>query len=211
MPLNVAAIGIGNHAQRNTLPALAECESVNLLGIYTRNMIIAEQVAHRYHCKFYKNESEILEDKNVDAVYIALPVGLHAEWGMKSIQAGKHLWCEKSLTHESALSQQLIEEAKIRDVCVCECFMYMHHPEFKRLENIMLGEEIGPIQSIKARFGFPHIDPENFRYDKDLGGGALLDNGCYLLHAVRQLSLSMPEQIHSSMYIEKSFNVDTSG
>ncbi len=211
MSINVAVLGIGNHARRNTLPALAKCEPVNLAGISTRNVNTGQQVAHQYHCRYYESENEMLTDPDIDVIYIALPVGLHAEWGMQTIQAGKHLWCEKSLTHDPALTLQLISEAKKHELCVCECFMYTHHPQFRRLEQIMQGDKIGDIRSILARFSFPHLPADNIRYSNELGGGALLDAGCYPLHALRQLAGSIPEHVYSLLYREKNYAVDTSG
>lgn len=211
MPINVAVLGIGNHARRNILPALANCKSVVLAGISSRNRDIVEQEADRYRCKVYEDGNEILADKNINVIHIALPIGLHADWGLKTIQSGKHLWCEKSLTHDPVMTQHIIQEAKSRNLSVCECFMYIHHPQFERLRQLMRDGQIGTIKSISARFGFPHMAANNIRYNKELGGGALLDAGCYPLHAVRQLTGSMPEQIHSIILNEEPYTVDVRG
>lgn len=211
MSIKVAVLGIGEHARRNTLPALFECASVDLIGLFNRNQEHLRNEAERYQCKAYASGDEMLADNQVDAIYVALPTGLHAEWGQRIIQANKHLWCEKSLTHEPSLSREIIIAARQKDLSVCECFMYIHHPEFERLKKFMPGNEIGHIKSITARFSFPHLDPDNIRYNKDLGGGALLDAGCYLLHAVQQLSKSMPIKIHAVMNQENTYEVDTTG
>jgi len=135
-PIKVAVLGIGEHARRNTLPALFECESVDLIGLFSRNQEQLRNEAERYQCKTYVSGDEMLADNQVDAIYVALPIGLHAEWGQRIIQANKHLWCEKSLTHKPSLSREIIIAARQKDLSVCECFMYIHHPEFERLKKI---------------------------------------------------------------------------
>jgi len=211
MSVKVAVLGIGNHARRNTLPALAECKSIELVGVSSRNKNITTQEAEHYQCKVYADGNEILEDDNIDAVYIALPIGLHADWGLKTLQSGKHLWCEKSLTHSPEISRQVIKEATRNALSVCECFMYIHHPQFEYLKTIMQGNQIGEVKHITARFGFPHLSPDDIRYSKVLGGGALLDAGCYPIHAVRQLTQSVPEHVHSILSSGAGFEVDTGG
>ena len=98
MSINVAALGIGEHARRNTLPALDQCASVNLKGLYSRNHTIVQEQAKKYNCAVYTRPDDLLNDPKLDVVYIATPIGLHYEWGYKVLQSGKHLWCEKSLT-----------------------------------------------------------------------------------------------------------------
>lgn len=211
MSIKVGVLGIGEHARRNILPALDECNSVKLVGLSGRNTEHLEKESQKYNCTAYVNPEDMLSDPKIDVVYIALPVGLHKEWGDRVLQAGKHLWCEKSLTHDPELSRQLISKAQQHDLCVCECFMYVHHPMFEHLKKIMRGKEIGSIRSITARFGFPHLSPDNIRYNKMLGGGALLDVGCYLLHAIRHLSNEQPDKIYSLLTREETYEVDTRG
>lgn len=211
MSINVAALGIGEHARRNTLPALDQCASVNLKGLYSRNHTIVQEQAKKYNCIAYTRSDDLLNDPQLDAVYIATPVGLHYEWGYKVLQAGKHLWCEKSLTDSPSRSRELIEQAKQRDLCVCECFMYAHHPLFESLTHIMQGKDLGKIRRIMARFGFPHLDPDNVRYNKALGGGALLDAGCYTLHAASRLTCDRPDFLAACLGSETGYDVDTTG
>ena len=130
MSIKVGVLGIGEHARRNILPALDECNSVKLVGLSGRNTEHLEKESQKYNCTAYVNPEDMLSDPKIDVVYIALPVGLHKEWGDRVLQAGKHLWCEKSLTHDPELSRQLISKAQQHDLCVCECFMYVHHPMF---------------------------------------------------------------------------------
>lgn len=211
MTIKVAVLGVGEHARRNTLPALNECNAVKLIGLYGRNIECSNKESKKYNCIVYSEPVDMLSDTQIDVIYIALPVGMHAEWGQRVIQAGKHLWCEKSLTHENNITNELISEAQKRDLSVCECFMYTHHPMFERLKQYMNNMHIGTIRSITAKFGFPHIASNNIRYSKELGGGALLDNGCYPLHAVRQLAGSMPIRINSNLIYENNYDVDTMG
>src|SRR5689334_10949811 len=93
----VAVIGAGEHARRNTLPALARADGSRLVGLFGRNGATAQEQAQRYGCKSYGDAGEALDDPEVAIVYVALPVGLHADAAHAALRAGKHVWCEKSL------------------------------------------------------------------------------------------------------------------
>ena len=211
MDINLAVIGVGGHALRNTLPALQAMDKVNIAGILTRNKEIAKETSQSYRCESFTSLEQVLENEQVNCVYIALPTGLHAEYGLKVVDAGKHLWCEKSLTHDLDSCTQLIARAQQNKVAVCECFMYQFHPQFERLKQLINESRIGKPVNILARFCFPHRDPGDVRYSAELGGGALLDAGCYLLHSCRLLLEEVPTRVVSSLATEAGFEVDTSG
>ncbi len=211
MDINVAVIGVGSHALRNTLPALQAMNEVNITGILTRNRTVAKQASETYRCESFTSLEQILENDQVNCVYIALPTGLHAEYGLKVVDAGKHLWCEKSLTHDLDSCTQLLARAQQDNLAVCECFMYQFHPQFEQLKKLINESRIGKPRNILARFCFPHRDPGDVRYSAALGGGALLDAGCYLLHSCRQLLQEEPTAVISSVTTETGFEVDTLG
>ena len=209
--LNIAVIGLGSHARRNALPALNHIDGINIAGVLTRNEEVARTVAEQYQCKVYIDMDELVSDKAIDVVYIALPAGLHADWGLEIVSAGKHLWCEKPLTHDLARTSEILERAKTRQVAVCECFMYQFHPQFIRLKQLIDDGRVGEIRSLVGRFCFPHRQQDDIRYSAELGGGALLDAGCYLVHSARLLLGETPGRVYSRTSTEAGYEVDTSG
>jgi len=207
----VAVWGVGNHAQRNTLPALSQCQAVRLVGLTTRNERVRDEQARKWGCKTWATPRDMLGDPDVDVVYLATPVGLHHEHGLLVLQAGRHLWCEKSLTPSLDASQELVEVSAELDLALCEAFMYLHHPQFRQLLDWILEAEIGQIRSINSRFGFPHLSPDDIRYIAELGGGALLDIGCYPLSAALTIAGEDPDCVHAVLDRDEGYAVDTAG
>jgi len=186
-PVRVALWGLGGHALRKVLPGLVECKQTALHGIATRNVQIGGQTARQYGCIAWDTPDAMLADPEVDAVYVATPTGVHHEQGLRVLDAGKHLWCEKSLTDNLERSLSLLSLARQKDLALCESFMYRHHPQFERVVQLVSSPEFGPIASLTSRFGIPHQDRGGFRYSRELGGGALLDLGCYPINLALHL------------------------
>lgn len=210
-PVGVALVGVGSHARRNALPALAACEAVRLVGVHGRDPGRRAEEARRWGCEDYPTLDALLADARVEAVYVALPVGLHAEACARSLAAGRHVWCEKSLAATLGEAAALLELARASDLALCECFMYRHHEQFARLRERLRGGAIGPLKAITARFGMPHLAPDNVRYSRALGGGALLDLGCYTLNIARALSGAPLRSAHAALEREGGYEVDTGG
>ena len=131
----------------------------------------------------------LLEDPEVDAVYLPLVNSLHRHWAIAALEAGKHVLCEKPLAMNVGEAQQMAEAADGAGRVLMEAFMYRFHPRMRRLR-----EETGELVHAAARFGFPLNSPGNYRLDPALGGGALLDVGCYGVSAVRWF-LGEPDRV----------------
>jgi len=156
----------------------------------------------------------MLASGDVDAVYLATPIGLHAAQGKTVLLAGKHLWCEKSLTADLAGASELIELSRRRDLCVCEAFMYAYHPQFERMLAIVAGQRtLGRIFSITSRFSMPQLEQPGFRHSAGLGGGALLDLACYPVSLALRLASAVeaPRVRLCSISDAAGFEVDMSG
>ena len=160
--VRVALWGAGVHGRGKLLPALEAAPSIEFAGVATRGA------------------EETLADPAIDAVLVATPTGLHAAHGRAVLDAGKHLWCEKPLA-----ADDLVELGSARDLAVCEAFMYVHHPQFKRIAELVQ-TDLGRVTSVVCRFGIPHQDRSGYRYRRG-GGGALLDVGCYTAHLAGEL------------------------
>lgn len=186
-PVRVVIWGAGQHARRRLIPALATSHVASLYGVTTRDAERRAGLEREFGCKVWELPGEMLSDPAVDVVYVATPTGLHFAHAREVLAAGKHLWCEKSLVTAEREAAELLSLAKQRDLAVCEAFMYRHHPQFAEIERTIRDASFGRVFSLSCRFGIPHQDRGGFRYRRALGGGALLDVGCYPLHLAQQL------------------------
>jgi predicted dehydrogenase len=154
----------------------------------------------------------MLADPRVDVVYVATPIGLHAENGKAVLTSGKHLWCEKPLTSRLRDTLDLLELSRQSGLSVCEGHMYLYHPQFFRLARYVSEGQLGRILSVSCRFGIPTLAHPGFRSDPGLGGSALLDVGCYPVSAVGALFPYGAAAIkYSRMSARGGATVDTDG
>jgi predicted dehydrogenase len=137
--------------------------------------------------------AELVEDPDIDAVYIPLPNSLHAEWTLAAIAAGKHVLCEKPMTSNAKEAQQVADAAEASGLVVMEAFHYRYHPLAARALELV--DTIGPIHHVHTRMCFPLPRFSNIRYRLDLAGGALMDAGCYAVHFMRTLGGAQPEVV----------------
>ncbi len=210
--INVAVWGLGKHALKNILPALIECESIVLAGVYSRNSDIVEKSRQQFACNSWDSEEALLSDEDIDVIYLATPIGLHFDQGLKILNANKHFWCEKPLVYNSQKANQLINIARKNHLSICEGFMYQYHPQFKWLKEFIKEGELGEIKSIRCRFGLPSLDEPGFRYSAGLGGSALLDIGCYPLSLILDLFPDDEPIIKNfKTKISEKYNIDMEG
>ena len=139
--------------------------------------------------KRYAAYEDLLADPEVDVVYIALPHPMHAEWAIKAAEAGKHILCEKPLTLNYPQAQVVIEAAREHDVFLMEAFMYRCHPQTARLVELIRQGAIGDVGVIHATFSFrADVGPEHRLLSNALGGGGILDVGCYPVSMARLIA-----------------------
>ena len=210
--LNVAVWGIGSHAQRNILPALAACPGIRLHGICSRNPAVTARVREQFRCEVWSEPAAMLAAPDVDVVYVSTPTGLHAAHGEAVLRAGKHLWGEKPLVENSRQASSLVELSRERKVTVAEGFMFLYHPQFDRLRGLMRSERLGRVHTIACRFGIPPLERPGFRADPELGGGALLDVGCYMIAtSVALFPDTEPAIVSAEILTAPDSRVDTAG
>ena len=210
--IRVAVWGLGRHAIDNILPAIGEADGLELYGVCSRNPAVVSGCSDAWTCQGWTEPGPMLQDSAVDAVYVATPIGLHAAHGRQVLSARKHLWCEKPLTCFLHETLDLLEMAKSRGVSLCEAFMYLYHPQFERLSRYLSDGRLGAIRSIACRFGIPNLERATFRNDASLGGGALLDVGCYPVSAIHALFPGDGVQVtHASVQTRDGCPVDTDG
>lgn len=182
----------------------------NISSIIQNEWEKAQKFVENYGGKIYNSYEGMISDNLIDAVYIPLPPALHYEWGRKAIIAKKHILMEKPFTTDAQESKNLIELAKENDVAVHENYMFVYHSQLEYIKEIIEAGTLGEIRNIKTAFTFPMREKNDFRYKKELGGGALLDCGGYPIRLMTEL-MKNPEVVASRLYYIDDFEVDFYG
>jgi predicted dehydrogenase len=166
---------------------LASSSTGTLLAVGSRTQDAADSFGETWHVpRRYGSYAELLMDKDVQAVYISTPHPLHAEWAIKAANAGKHILCEKPLALNYAQAESIIEAARRNDVFLMEAFMYRCHPQTEKLVELIRSGVIGQVRVIQATFSFQSgDDPKGRLLNNALGGGGILDVGCYCASVAR--------------------------
>ncbi|MFJ4324389.1 Gfo/Idh/MocA family protein [Streptomyces tricolor] len=184
-PVRIGVLGCADIARRRTLPAFAADPGSRVVAVASRDGARAREVADRYGCAAVTGYDRLLADPEVEAVYVPLPVALHAPWIERALLAGKHVLGEKPLTGEAGSTRRLFELAAARDLVLAENFMFPHHHLHQRVRDLLADGTIGELRSFTGEFAIPAPPPGDIRYDADLGGGALLDIAVHPLLAAR--------------------------
>lgn len=208
--IRLGILGTSEIAFRRFLPALKKHNEFEYIGVASRNIEKTKPFVESYGGKGYSSYDELLQDKNIDAVYIPLPPALHFEWGKKALQAGKHILMEKPFCVNLQQTEELIELAKERNLAVHENYMFMYHKQLTKIKEIIDSGYLGKIRLYRIAFGFPMREKNDFRYNKELGGGALLDCGGYTLKLANYL-LGDTTKVVCSNLVKEDFEVDLYG
>lgn len=208
--IRLGILGTSEIAFRRFLPALKKHNEFEYIGVASRNIEKTKSFVESYGGKGYSSYDELLQDKNIDAVYIPLPPALHFEWGKKALQAGKHILMEKPFCVNLQQTEELIELAKERNLAVHENYMFMYHKQLTKIKEIIDSGYLGKIRLYRIAFGFPMREKNDFRYNKELGGGALLDCGGYTLKLANYL-LGDTTKVICSNLVKENFEVDLYG
>ncbi|MDL5362646.1 Gfo/Idh/MocA family protein [Halalkalicoccus sp. NIPERK01] len=194
-------------ARKAFLPAV-EASEHGVGAIASRDDERARSVAEEYAIpRHYGSYDELLEDGGIDAVYVPLPNGLHAEWTRKAADAGLDVLCEKPLAADAEEARAVVEHCRERGVTLMEGFMYRYHPRTERAVGLAR-EELEGVHSVSATFKFPLSDPEDVRLSPELAGGSLMDVGCYPV-SVARLFLGEPEAAFATAHDSRGAGVDT--
>ncbi|WP_046179528.1 Gfo/Idh/MocA family protein [Domibacillus tundrae] len=198
-------------AQEELLPAFKHAKNANVTAIASANPKVSG-IAEKFNIPVvYSTYEELLDDPDIDAVYIPLPNALHAEWVKKAAQKGKRVFCEKPGALTAAEAKEMIDVCKENNVMFLEAFMYQFHPQHQRVKEIVASGEIGEVKSMRVSLSFFLGDQgENIRMNQALGGGALYDVGCYCVHSIRNLLGAEPARVFVSTQNDANNQVDLS-
>lgn len=198
MPCNWGVLGPGFIATRAVIPAILQVPNARVLAVASNNEERMREAALRFDIgRAYHGYQALLDDPDVDVVYIALPNHLHREWTIRAAMAGKHVLCEKPLAMTAAESDEMIAACRQANVLLMEAVMYRFHPRMLYLKQLLAAGELGNIRFLHAAFSFPFGAPDNYRAYPQFGGGALLDVGSYCINAARWLIGSEPDSAQS--------------
>ena len=203
----IAIIGFGNHVRKNILPAISRMDDVLVDAIYVR-----DKIKYIASAQDYKVTIKTLDDElsaKVEWVYISTPISTHYDLVSKYLKAGKNVICEKPLTDSLKKTKHLFELAAINKVILHEVYMYQYHKQFEHLQRTVK-ENLSSLKTVSTKFTIPHLEKNDIRYKKELGGGALLDVGFYPVSLIISL-FGEPKEIKYTLNSEDDYEVDLFG
>ncbi len=208
-PLQLGILGVSNFYRKRIAIPVPRSPLVDIVAIASRSDDKARAAAQEYTIdRAYGSYEALLADEEVEAIYIPLPNHLHSEWIKRAADAGKHVLCEKPLTLDAPEARDCLEYASDKGIVVMEAFMYRLHPQWQHVRQLIRQQEIGSVQLVETFFGYNNTDPDNIRNQKDTGGGALLDVGCYAVSGSRFLLGSEPQRVVSLAHTDEKFGTD---
>jgi D-xylose 1-dehydrogenase (NADP+, D-xylono-1,5-lactone-forming) len=179
-------------------------DRVDVLAVASRDQARADAYARRNgYARAYGSYEALLEDPDVEAVYISLPNSLHVEWSIRALQAGKHVLCEKPLDRSPDEVRRAFDAAEEADRFLMEAFMWRHHPQTHRLTDLIGDGAIGELRLIRSAFSFQLTRLEDVRMRPELQGGSLLDVGCYCVSAARLIA-GEPDVVYGEQVLSSS-------
>jgi len=200
--LRIGVLGAANIVPTALIEPARSISEIQIVAIAARDPLRAQAFAHKHHIpRVHASYSDLLADPEIDAIYNPLPNGMHAEWSIRAIKAGKHVLCEKPFASNAQEARQMAQAATETGLVLSEAFAYHYHPLAKRMKDILASGELGPVQHIDAQFCFLLPKPKDIRFNYALGGGALMDSGCYPASLIRYLAGAEPQVISARAHI----------
>jgi predicted dehydrogenase len=176
------------HINRKLIPGLRASEKAELIAVASRDQSRAEAYAREWTIeRAYGSYEALLDDPDIEAVYVSLPNTLHCEWSIRAVEAGKHVLCEKPMSGHLEEVAEAFDAAERADRLLTEAFMYRHNPQTARLVELVTDGAIGELRLIRSTFSYGLYDESNIRLQADVEGGALMDVGCYCVSGSRLL------------------------
>jgi predicted dehydrogenase len=198
-PLRIGVLGAARIAPAAVIQPAAHVAGVAVTTVAARDPDKAAAFARKHGIpNVAPTYQAVLDDADVDAIYNPLPNGLHAEWTIKALEAGKPVLCEKPFTANAAEAEEVAAVAARTGLVVMEAFHYRYHPMFERALAIVRSGELGALRRIEAAVCFPLPRFSDIRYQLDLAGGATMDAGCYSIHLARTLGGEEPEVVSAA-------------
>ncbi|MFN5341113.1 MAG: Gfo/Idh/MocA family protein [Roseiflexaceae bacterium] len=203
-------VSTANIGVAKVVPAMMRGTHSEVVAIASRDLAKAQAAASKLGiAKAYGSYEALLADPEVEAIYNPLPNHLHVPVSIQALQAGKHVLCEKPIALSAAEAQQLVDAGqRYPQLKLMEAFMYRHHPQWQRAKAIVASGGIGQLRTINSVFSYFLTDPSNVRNQADIGGGGLMDIGCYNISLSRFIFGSEPTRVCGLVEYDPTLNVD---
>lgn len=203
-------LSTANIAEEQLIPAIQRADNARVTAIASSSGKASEAARQHGIPKSYDCYEMLLDDPELDAVYIPLPNHLHKKWVIEAAIKGKHILCEKPAVLTADDMEEIERTCRENDVYFMEGFMYYFHPQHQRVKAIIGNGEIGDVKLVKSSFSFPMTDKENnIRMDAAKGGGTFYDIGSYSIHSIRQIVGSEPASVHVHATRDEAYGVET--
>ena len=187
-PVRWGVLGVADHFRLRVYVPTRDLDNVEIHGIASRSADKAKKAAKEFDIPVsYGSYEDLLKDDDIEAVFIPLPNHMHVEWIKKTADAGKHILCEKPLAMSAKEASEGIEYAEKKGVMLMEAFMHRFHPQWQEARNLVRNKSIGKLKTIQSVFSYFKTDPNNIRNIPEMGGGGLMDIGCYPISLSRFL------------------------
>lgn len=209
-PVRWGVLGCARVFERRMVPGFTSAPNAELIAVASRTEDKAKATAEKHGIpRAYGSYEALLEDPELDAIFIPLPNDLHAEWTQKALKAGKHVLCDKPLALSVEDAEAGAALARANGLRLMEGFMFRHHPQHARIHALIAAGLIGTTTRFEASFCYPAArDLTNIRYQAERGGGALLDVGVYGINAARWY-FGEPDGGHVFSKFDEEAEVDT--
>jgi predicted dehydrogenase len=194
--LRIGTLGAARITPMALVRPARQLDSVEIVAVAARDPAKAAKFAGRHGiARVHASYAALLADPDIDAIYNPLPNGLHCEWTIRALEAGKHVLCEKPLASNADEARQMADAAARTGRVLVEAFHYRYHPLMGRVREILDAGDIGEIRHVEAVMAIPVPVPGDIRYRFDLAGGATMDMGSYTVNLVRFLGGGDPEVV----------------
>jgi len=191
-------LGTAQIARTSIIPAIKSLNNCEVIAIASRSTKKAENFATEMGIsKAYGSYAELLEDPEIDAIYNPLPISLHKKWSIKSANAGKPVLCEKPFAINAKEAEEMISVFSEKKLLLGEALMYRYHPLTQKFISMVKDGAIGEVRTVQSNFHVQIPNPDDIRFQKNTGGGALLDLGCYCVSIIRHITGEEPIEVKS--------------
>ena len=207
--LRWGVLGVAKIATVKVIPAMQRGTLTEIAAIASRDLAKAENAARELGIpKAYGSYEDLIADPAIDAIYNPLPNHLHVPWSVKAAEAGKHVLCEKPIALTIGETNELIAARDRTGVKIGEAFMVHVHPQWLRTLEIVRSGEIGDLRAFNCVFSYNNRDPHNIRNIAEIGGGTLMDIGCYPIHTSRWIFGEEPRKVSALIDRDPAFGTD---
>ena len=203
-------LGCSTIAEKSMIPAIQKSSNAELYMLGSRSNKKSARLSKKFSCKLYGDYDAVLENELIDAVYISLPPIFHEKWAIKAAKSGKHIICEKPTALSKESAKTILKQCKKNNVRIIENFAFKFHPQQTKVAEIIKNNSIGKVSSFYGNYSFNlNVPKNNFRMNKNLGGGIFNDVAGYLICASRLIFNENPTRIFCDLkYVD---NIDISG